>query len=83
MDYVCVMFDLADRVNASDIIIALLSDTDYEMFEENANELKAFIPSAKFSEEQVQSIISETDILNDVAFTTEVIKHQNWNEIWE
>lgn len=83
MEYICVKFHLSGKTGVSDIIVALLSDTDFEMFEENENELKAFIPLVKFNEQQILSLLSETDILIDIAYTTELIKHQNWNAVWE
>ena len=83
MEYVGVKFNLIDKGEVSDIIIALLDNLGYDMFEENENELNAFIPSIKFDLKQIQKLIIETEVLNSVSFSTEILKHKNWNAVWE
>jgi ribosomal protein L11 methyltransferase len=63
----------------SEILIAQLNEIGFDGFEEEANELKAFIPSANFDENLFNSIVDT----NIIKYTKSIIKKQNWNAIWE
>jgi ribosomal protein L11 methyltransferase len=63
----------------ADILIAQLSEINYDGFEENDNNLFAFIPEEKFNESELQGIISAHSLL----FSKEIIEQRNWNEEWE
>lgn len=78
MNYVEVHIALQDKA-LHDILIAELSDIDYEGFEEDGNNLKAFIPVDSFSETQLK----EVKDTYQVAYTTRVVEDQNWNAEWE
>lgn len=62
-----------------ELLIALLSDGGYEGFEENDNELLAYIAEAKYNEAVLVQMLS----LVDVSFSTEIVAPRNWNEMWE
>lgn len=78
MNYVEVHISLQDKA-LHDILIAELSDIDYEGFEEDGNDLKAFISVDTFSEEQ----LIEVKNTYDITYTTRVVEDQNWNAEWE
>ena len=63
----------------SEILIAQLNEIGFDGFEENFNELKAFIPLEHFDEILFNSFI-DINILN---ITKSIIKKENWNAIWE
>lgn len=63
----------------SDILIAQLSEINYEGFEENDNNLFAFIPEEKFNETELSEILSS----HSLSFSKEIIQQRNWNEEWE
>jgi ribosomal protein L11 methyltransferase len=63
----------------SAILIAELSDAGYEGFEENDNELKAFIAVNNFNKNVTDKIAQELT----VKFSSTIIKETNWNEVWE
>jgi ribosomal protein L11 methyltransferase len=63
----------------SSMLIASLSEAGYEGFEENDNELKAFIASDNFNKETTDHIARQLN----VNFSLSTIKETNWNEVWE
>ena len=63
----------------AEILIAQLSAAGYEGFEENENELKAFIKTEGYDLQFIQELTSEYSI----HFTQYEIKQQNWNNLWE
>lgn len=63
----------------SDMLIAALTDTGFEGFEEQENILKAFIDSTLFNETAVQQLAQQLN----VDYTTTIIEETNWNAVWE
>lgn len=70
-----------DNINTeqNEILIALLSETGYEGFEEGDNSLTGFIPETDFNEEMLNEIL----IPSHLTFNKELIAEKNWNEEWE
>jgi ribosomal protein L11 methyltransferase len=67
----------------NDIIIAELSNSGFESFTEEQNEILAYIPAKDYNED----IITNSLILNNKDFVktfllTEIAE-KNWNEVWE
>ena len=62
---------------ASDIIMALLSDQNPNGFEENETELCAYFSEADFDEPSVN------ECLANYKFSKEIMPQQNWNATWE
>jgi ribosomal protein L11 methyltransferase len=65
----------------SDILVAFLSEQDYDSFEETDNGLKAFIDSDHFSEVKLQKVLSDVDV--SIHYELEDLKQENWNAKWE
>ena len=63
----------------NDVLIALLADIGYSGFEEEDNNLKAFIDEDAFSRDALDSVLQ----IVPVAFSTSVIEEENWNAQWE
>ncbi len=63
----------------SEIVIAQLNEIGFEGFEENINELKAFIPELNFDQNLFNLIVN----LKSLSITKSIIKKENWNRIWE
>jgi ribosomal protein L11 methyltransferase len=63
----------------SDILVALLSQTGFEGFEETGNTLHAFIAQDKFHEERMREILTSRQL----EYSKKSIPEQNWNESWE
>lgn len=62
-----------------DMLVALLSGVGYEGFEEKNGDLLAYIPEDQF----LQSDLDEVAGWFQVPCIVEVVKEQNWNELWE
>ncbi len=64
---------------ASNMLIALLSDAGFNGFEETGGALFAYIEEAAFSLEVLSTITDG----QHVDYETEIIAPQNWNALWE
>jgi ribosomal protein L11 methyltransferase len=63
----------------AEILLALLSEMQYEGFEETAEGLKAFISQAAFDAQALQELMGT----QQCTYTLLPIAAQNWNEQWE
>jgi len=62
-----------------DIIIAILSELDYDGFEQEAFSLKTYQAEEDFEEKTLQQLADQLDF----SYKTKLIPNQNWNAIWE
>jgi ribosomal protein L11 methyltransferase len=62
-----------------EILIAELSEINFEAFEENENFLSAFIKENEFIEEQLNNIL----LSKNICYTKSIIEETNWNAKWE
>lgn len=62
-----------------DIIIAILSELDYDGFEQEDFSLKTYKAEADFEENTIQQLAGQLDF----SYKTKLIPNQNWNAIWE
>ncbi len=60
-------------------VIAHLAEAGYDGFEENENELKAFIPEDSYD----KFILKELAFKYQLAYSEQKIAAQNWNAVWE
>ncbi len=79
MNYLEIKFNTGAS-QQNEILIALLADIGFDGFEENENDLKAFIHETKFDKETLDAVASSN---NNLAYTLTVIEQQNWNAQWE
>lgn len=63
----------------NEILIAMLADIGFDGFEENENELKAFIPEINFDKDGLDAIAGN----NGFSYSLALIEQQNWNAQWE
>ena len=61
-------------------LVALLSNEGFEGFEEEDNNLNAFIPESIFSETEFISIIG---LFSNIIYTKTIVENINWNKQWE
>ncbi len=81
MNYIEINFTNSPELN--DVILAFLSDTDFEMFEEKENGLSAYIPENKFDEIDLNELITQIPGNENIRFDVSLIKGRNWNKEWE
>ena len=70
----------------SDILVARLSQSGFEGFEEEPKKLHAFIPESLYDATRVENIIAEIKGVADpfhTLFEVEYIEPRNWNAEWE
>lgn len=63
----------------TELLVAELSNSGFEGFEEVENGLNAFIPETDFNEMLLKEITEK----RGVSFSKTVIEETNWNEVWE
>ncbi|MCB0540025.1 MAG: 50S ribosomal protein L11 methyltransferase, partial [Bacteroidetes bacterium] len=81
-DYKVVTFKETQQQN--DILIALLSQLNYNSFEEiDDNTLDAYILKEDYSENEVKEILQQLESFKDIQFLVKDLENKNWNEEWE
>jgi ribosomal protein L11 methyltransferase len=83
MDYMKLHFKFLNRRIEPDILIAQLSQLDYEGFEEIENELLAYIPAQEYSAQVIDQLNLVKDHPLDISYENKLIKDKNWNALWE
>ena len=63
----------------SDLLIAQLSEIGFNGFEEEENNLKAFVPIYDF----VEAAVNEIAASHHLSFYKSTIEETNWNAVWE
>ena len=82
MIYTKVSFKISpDNEVNREILVAVLSQTEFESFNETDESVEAFWPSENFEKETTLSFIHDLDF--DIEMEDEIIPDQNWNEVWE
>jgi ribosomal protein L11 methyltransferase len=69
--------------DASDILIAELSEAGFDTFQENENGFDAYAENEAYSKEAVEQIKTQYASLGGLTFTFNKIPKKNWNEEWE
>jgi len=64
---------------ASDMLIAMLSDIGFNGFEEGENELLAYTDEDNFNGGELDRVAA----MLGMTYDTESLTHQNWNALWE
>src|SRR5215467_1304827 len=77
-DYIEIEFEHLSS-ERKEIIIALLTEMNYEGFEEKDDLLNAFIPSASFDENKLKTFAKEQKL----SFSVSKLEDKNWNAHWE
>lgn len=80
MDYHC--YHIAAEAAQQEIVLAFLSELPFDTFEEQEQELKAYLPSTE-NIAAVEAQVSELSARLGFAYTRELLPYQNWNEVWE
>jgi len=63
----------------SEMLVAELSELNFEGFEEEENSLKAFMQEKDFDEAELNRIASQHKLI----FQKSIIEETNWNQVWE
>lgn len=84
MDYLKIIIDISPVQEwIRDVLTVQLAEIDFESFLETDTGIEAFIPADKFNENKLQETINNLNDEFDFQVKKELIKNQNWNEVWE
>lgn len=78
MNTIQITIDVTEQY-LKDELIALLSDIQYNAFEEKETELCAYVKEEDFEAEALEAILSSYNF----SYTKSIIEEQNWNALWE
>lgn len=83
MTYIELAISVTPKEQGCDILIAHLSELDFESFVENDTGFSAFIQEEKYNESEVINIFNLYASELKVEFSKKIIPQQNWNKEWE
>jgi len=84
MDYNKIIIDINPPEEwLRDVLSAQLGEIGFESFLETETGVEAFIPGSLYNEEELFEVIKSFDEEFTFEVHCEVIKSQNWNEVWE
>ncbi len=66
-----------------EILIAELSDIDYESFVETDEGVNAYIEEPRFDQAALDEIIAKYEPQTAIAFSVKTLEKENWNKEWE
>lgn len=78
-EYIEIALKGMDEVMKKEVMIAVLSEMGSNGFEEEGEELKAYVEKSAFDAEYFKAIAEQ----NEVSYSLSEIQEQNWNSIWE
>ena len=81
MNYKEVIFSFQPLQPWSEILVAYLSDLDFESFEDINEGVRAYIKEDDFNFSDIERVCSQLDCKIDI--NHKVIKQENWNAKWE
>ena len=74
-------FDFATQsTEQSEQLVALLNEQGFEGFEEDENNLIAFIPENKFDDTEFAKVI---EMFSSLSYIQSLVENVNWNKKWE
>lgn len=68
---------------ASEILVAVLANINFDSFEENENELIAYVKEEDLDLSEFKSVLASMEILEGLEYTISDLENKNWNEEWE
>jgi ribosomal protein L11 methyltransferase len=78
MNYIQITIPTTD-INLQEVLTAMLSEMDYEGFDQDAQQLNAYIPTSLFDEDALKDLLQSFSL----SYTKAIIEKQNWNAQWE
>ena len=75
-------YELKTAPETADILVAFLSESPFDTFEETSDGLNAYAP-ATASEAAIEAQLLDLQSQFDFTWQKELVLGQNWNELWE
>jgi ribosomal protein L11 methyltransferase len=85
MEYVELELKLEPFTPWNEVLVALLSEIDFESFQEIDSKLMAYIQKDLFQKEALDEILNDLKNRPDLILSNQInfIEQQNWNAVWE
>jgi ribosomal protein L11 methyltransferase len=77
-DYIKIEFEFLNT-GQKEIAVALLTEMNYEGFEEEGDLLMAYISSTSFDPPELKAFANKYNL----SFSTSEVENKNWNQVWE
>lgn len=81
MNYKIVKFPNTN--GTTEILIAVLNEINFDSYEENENELVAYIKEEDLNLSDLESVLGSMEILEGLEYEISDLENKNWNEEWE
>lgn len=81
MNYKIVKFEVTEDIN--EILIAVLDTIHFDSYEENDNELIAYIKEEDLDIEALKTTLNSMEVLASLKYEISDLENKNWNEEWE
>ena len=65
-----------------DWLVSILTDFDFDGYEETNESLKGFVPNGKVDDAKMKAILSDNEFQH-ISFSSQQLENKNWNEEWE
>lgn len=75
-------YTLTAPTETAEVLVAFLSDSPFDTFEETPDGVNAYAPSTA-SEQDIEAQLIDLQSQFEFSWTKETILGQNWNELWE
>ena len=82
-DYIELTFTVEPKEQGSDVLIAQLSEIDFESFVENSAGFCAYIQEEQFDEDALKTVLQPFESIFKFSYSIKNIPQQNWNKEWE
>lgn len=83
-DYIALRIDATPcDETVTDLLAAFLCDEGYESFSPDEGGLTAYIQHGGYDENIVRTIVKDFPIDTALKYSTEFVKGEDWNEVWE
>ncbi len=83
MNYIELVVSVTPKEQGCDILIAHLSELEFESFVENDTGFSAYIQENNFNDEDVKKTFSLYSFELKIDYKKNIIPQQNWNKEWE
>lgn len=81
MNYKIVKFEVAEDIK--EILIAVLDNIQFDSYEENDNELIAYVKEEDLNISVLKSVLESMEVLEKLKYEVSDLENKNWNAEWE
>lgn len=84
MDYIEIAVNIEPyNETIAEILVAELGEIGFDSFSDTESGFNAYIPQNLYNKEQIDDVLSSFQFEEKVSYTSNFIKTENWNALWE